>query len=146
MSFRYTVQRCKNPKQSIHALLTDKFIKWYWNLYFYITSCFKHRSWRRVNLVQTRLVNNAQLHQSHSNCFVFPFMAPINSHYITFVTACWFSHLPSKLANLLDLHMLKAEEGGKKEESVDLIWKSDKDFHAYTPQKKSTENTWDSVL
>lgn len=83
-----------------------------WKLYFYVTSRFK--SWSTVNLTQTRLANNAQLHQSLSNFVVFPFMIHTNSHYITFVTACWSSYLPSKLAELLDPHMLKVERGKKK--------------------------------
>lgn len=114
--FPESTKLLKTPHNPFMLCFTDKFIKWYQNLYFYITSCFKHKSWSRVNLAQTRLVNNTQFHQWLSNFIVFPFKTPINSGYITFVTACWSSDLPSKLRELLDPHKLRAERGKKTEE------------------------------
>lgn len=99
----------------------NKFLKWPRNLCFFNTSCFKHKSWNKVSLTQTRLVNNAQFHHSLSNFTFFPFTPPINSLYSNCYSMLVFLLIFKVCRTFGSIHVKSREK--KWEESVDLIWK-----------------------
>lgn len=100
----------------------DKFPRWPRNLYFCISSCFKHKSWNRINLTQTRLVNNAQLHRSLSNFAFFSFYVPYQLSLYSICHSMLVFLLICKACRTFGSKHVKSREKKKRRKSY-LIWK-----------------------